>query len=156
MASAQYQYNDASSAPVVTTNIEYRNTGIILTVTPHINDNGLVSMELSQEVSEQAGDVIVGDQSYPSFFQRTVDTTLTVGHNQTIVIGGLIRENKSKGNAGVPGIYKIPIIGSLFGTRSDTQAKSELIILITPRVIVNLNDVDAVTEEFRSKVPNIW
>ena len=154
VASAQYQFNDASTQPVVTTNIEYRNTGIILNVTPHINENGLVSMEISQEVSEQAGEVIVGGQPYPSFFQRSVNTTLTVGHRQTIVIGGLIRENKSTGHAGVPAISKIPIIGWLFGTRSQTNSKSELIILITPRVIVNLNDVEVVTDEFRARVAN--
>lgn len=154
LASSQYQYNDASNAPVVTTNIEYRNTGIILDVTPHINENGLVSMEISQEVSEVAGNVIVAGQSYPSFFQRNVTTTLTAGHRQTIVIGGLIRENQSSGQAGVPGISKIPIIGSLFGKQSQDKSKSELVILITPRVIVNLNDVDVVTREFRDRVPN--
>jgi general secretion pathway protein D len=154
VASAQYRYSDSSSQPVTTTNIEYRNTGIILDVTPHINESGLVSMEISQEVSEQEGEVIVAGESYPSFFQRTVNTTLTVSHNQTIVIGGLIRENRSTGKSGVPGINKIPIIGSLFGTDSESSSKTELIILITPRVIVNLNDVDLVTEGFKSKIPN--
>ena len=155
IANAQYQYNDASSAPVVTTNIEYRNTGIILTVTPHINENGMISMEVSEEVSEVAGDMVVGSQTYPTFFQRTVKTALTVGHNQTIVIGGLIREKSSDGESGVPGIRKIPIIGSLFGTRSGSSSKTELIILITPRVIVNLADVEAVTNGFRATVPNV-
>jgi len=156
VASAQYQFNDASTQPVVTTNIEYRNTGIILDVTPHINENGLVSMDIRQEVSEQSGDVIVGGQPYPSFFQRSVQTTLTAGHAQTIVIGGLIRENKSTGQAGVPAISKIPIIGPLFGTNSRTNSKSELIILITPRVIINLTDVEKVTEDFKARVPNVY
>ncbi|PIE67742.1 MAG: type II secretion system protein GspD [Deltaproteobacteria bacterium] len=155
LASSQYQHNDSGNAPVVTTNIEYRNTGIILNVTPHINENGLVSMDISQEVSEVAGNVIVAGQSYPSFFQRNVTTTLTAGHRQTIVIGGLIRENQSSGQTGVPGISQIPIIGSLFGKQSQDNSKSELVILITPRVIVNLNDVDVVTREFRNRVPNV-
>ena len=154
VASAQYQFNDASAQPVVTTNIEYRNTGIILDVTPHINENGMVSMEISQEVSEVAGEVLVGGQLYPSFFNRSVTTTLTVGHRQTVVIGGLIRENKASGQSGVPFISKLPIIGPLFGTNSRSNSKAELIILITPRVIVNLNDVEVVTEEFKNRVPN--
>lgn len=155
VASSEYTYTSGSE-PVLTTNIEYRNTGIILDVTPHINENGLVSMDISQEVSEQAGNVVVGGTTYPSFFNRNVNTTLTVGHNQTIAIGGLMRENKSKGMAGVPGISKIPIIGHLFGTQSQSSSKSELIILITPRVIVNLNDVDAVTSNFKAKVPRAF
>lgn len=156
VASASYEYANSSSDAVVTTNIEYRNTGIILSVTPHINENGLVSMDVKQEVSEQAGDVTVAGKTYPSFFQRAVNTTLTVGHNQTIVIGGLIRENKSTGKSGAPIISKIPIIGSLFGTDSRTKSKSELIILLTPRVIVNLADVETVTSEFKSRVPNAY
>jgi general secretion pathway protein D len=135
----------------VQTTVEYRNTGIILNVTPYINENGMVTMDISQEVSEQAGDVTVGDQTYPSFFKRTVKTNLTVGHDQTIVIGGLIRENQSHGKSGVPFLTKIPLIGYLFGRNTLSNNKTELIVMITPRVIVNLGDVDAVTEDFSKR-----
>jgi len=141
-----------NNSGVISTNVQYRNTGIILTVTPHIKENGMVTMELSQEVSEQSDPVPVGGELMPSFFQRRVDTTLTVKHNQTIVIGGLIRESKSKGTSGVPVLSPIPGIGFLFGKKTDALEKNELIILITPRVINTLEDVDAVTEEFKRKV----
>ena len=137
---------------LVTTNIQYRNTGVILTVTPHITENGLVSMDVRQEVSDQSENVQAGGQTYPSFFQRSVNTTLTVKHNQTIVLGGLIKENKSDGRSGVPILNRIPILGFLFGKKSRSTTKTELIILITPRVIASLDDVDAVTEEFKKKI----
>jgi general secretion pathway protein D len=141
-----------TESDLVSTNIQYRSTGVILTVTPHINENGLVSMEISQEVSDQSENVQAGGESYPSFFERSVNTTLTVKHNQTIVMGGLIKENKSDGRTGVPILNRIPILGFLFGKKSKTITKAELIILITPRVITSLEDVDAVTAEFKKKV----
>ena len=155
VASAQYQYN-SDSEPMLQTNIQYRNTGIILTVTPHINEYGLVSMDISQEVSNQLEDnVKVGNSSLPAFFKRSVNTSLTVKHGQTIVIGGLIRETKNKGYAGVPCLGNMPVLQYLFGNKSNSIDKTELIILITPRVIATLEDVDAVTEAFKNKVGNI-
>ena len=149
VVSSTYALTESS---LVSTNIQYRSTGVILTVTPHINENGLVSMEITQEVSDQSENVQAGGESYPSFFERSVNTTLTVKHNQTLVMGGLIKENKSGGRTGVPILNRIPILGFLFGKKSASITKSELIILITPRVITSLDDVDAVTEEFKKKV----
>lgn len=152
VASARYDYTNNGGSPLVQTNIEYRNTGIILSVKPQINSRGMVNLEISQEVSEKSGDVVVGGQSYPSFFQRSVTTSLTVGHNQTIAIGGFFRENKSEGKSGVPYLQEVPFIGSLFGNQSKSLDKNELIILITPRVIVDMEGVEAVTRDFRKKI----
>ncbi|MCK4391149.1 MAG: type II secretion system secretin GspD [Desulfobacterales bacterium] len=154
VASAQYQFT-AGEEPVLQTNIQYRNTGVILGVTPHINERGLVSMDITQEVSEQAGDIVVAGQSYPSFFKRSVNTTLTVGHAQTIVIGGLISETKDDSVSGVPCLVDLPAFRWVFGTEKTSIRKTELIILITPHVIASLDDVDAVTEEFKSKVGSV-
>ncbi len=151
VASAEYQY-DAGTEPVIQTNIQYRNTGVILTVTPHINEYGLVSMDVSQEVSEQSESVQVGTTTSPSFFKRSVQTTLTVKHGQTIVIGGLMREIESKGFSGVPCIGDIPLLQYIVGKKKKSKEKTELIVLITPHVIANLDEVDAVTEEFKNKV----
>ncbi len=154
VSSAEYQYTSGTE-PVLETNIEYRNTGIILSVTPHINEHGLVTMEISQEVSEQSENVQVGDKNYPSFYNRSVNTTLTVKHSQTIVIGGLIKETRSDGASGAPWLVDIPVIRFLFGKETKSISKTELIIMITPRVITSLEDVDAVTEEFKAKVGNV-
>jgi len=145
----------SSGTTISTTSIEYRDTGVILYVTPHINDRGLVTMDISEEVSELESEVEVAGQKYPSFFKRTVKTTLTVKHGQTIVIGGLIRDKEDEDITGVPCLIKIPVIRYMFGEWSETVEKIELIVLITPRVVADLDDVDAVTQEFKQKVRNV-
>ena len=140
---------------VTTTTVQYRDTGVLLAVTPHINERGLVTMDVFQEVSEQSADVVVAGDAFPSFFKRVVQTSLTVQHGQTIVLGGLIRENKSKTSSGVPWLARLPIIGFIFGQTQDAFDKTELIILLTPKVIVDLEDVDIVTDEFKSKVNSV-
>ncbi len=145
----------SSGTTISTTSIEYRDTGVILSVIPHINANGMVTMDISQEVSDLDADVQVADYKYPSFFKRTVKTTLTVKHGQTIVIGGLIRDKEEEDISGVPCLIDIPVVRYLFGQEKKTTEKIELIVLITPRVVVNLDDVDRVTEEFKQKVKNV-
>ncbi len=151
VASAQIRYDNDDTGAKTQTNIQYRNTGIILNVTPHINEYGLVSMEVSQEVSEQSNAVEVGGTAYPSFFKRSVQTSLTVNSGQTIALGGLIRETSGKGKDGIPGLSKLPLVGWLFGSQKDESVKSELIILLTPKVIATPDAIDAITEEFTRK-----
>jgi general secretion pathway protein D len=153
---ATTEYTVTTNAdPILETSIQYRDTGVILTVTPHINESGLVTMDISQEVSEQSANVSVAGNSYPSFYKRSVNTTLTVKHGQTLVIGGLIKETGSDSMAGVPCLIGIPFIRYLFGKDKQGTSKTEMIVMITPRVIVNLEDVDAVTEEFKAKVSRV-
>ncbi|WP_373499503.1 type II secretion system secretin GspD [Desulfococcus sp.] len=152
LATTQFQYSATDENPIFQTTIQYRDTGIILEVTPRINDRGLVSMDIRQEISDQAGGVSVGGQEYPSFFERVVQTTLTVKDDQTIVLGGLMTEKRDQGDSGVPFFKDLPYLGYLFGKKQDSTIKTELIILLTPRVIVSLDDVDAVSREFRTKV----
>lgn len=154
VASSNYEYT-SSENPVIATNIQYRDTGVILMVTPHINERGLVTMDISQEVSEASDNVKVAGKDYPSFYKRNIATTLTVKHGQTIVIGGLIKETRSDTAQGTPCLVSIPVIRYLFGKDSKSTNKTELIVLITPRVVVDLEDVDAVTEEFKKKVDKV-
>ena len=137
---------------VLETKVEYRNTGVILDVTPHINEHGLVTMDVSQEVSNVGELVKVASQDYYTFNKRKVTTSLTVKHNQAIVIGGLISDTKNDAASGVPWLVKIPLLRWLFGTETTNVSKSELIVMITPRVITSLDDVDAVSEEFKKKI----
>lgn len=154
VASAQYLF-DSGPQGVTQTNIQYRDTGIILSVTPRISDTGMVSMEITQEVSETGDGVDVGGQSFPSFRERKVNTSLTVGDGQTLFMGGLMRERKSRGNSGVPYLSRIPVLGFLFGRDTSASEKSELILMITPRVVRGLQEMDAISEEFEEKVGNI-
>ncbi|MCX5839681.1 MAG: type II secretion system secretin GspD [Deltaproteobacteria bacterium] len=139
---------------VLETKVEYRNTGVILDVTPHISEQGLVTMDISQEVSNVGELLKVADKDYYSFNKRKITTSLTVKHNQTIVIGGLISSTKSDAATGVPWLVNIPLIRWLFGTETTNASKAELIVMITPRVITSLDDVDAVSEEFKKKIGN--
>jgi len=155
VATSSYQYTTDEN-PILSSDIEYRDTGVMLTVTPHINELGLVTMEIDQEVSEKAENIDVGGESYPSFFKRTAQTTLTVQSGQTIVIGGLIKETKSEGAVGIPWFVSVPVLNFLFGKTSDTIEKNELIIMISPYVIAQMDDVDAVTKEFKGKLNTLF
>lgn len=154
VASTSYT-STTTTSDILETNIQYRDTGVILTVTPHINEGGLVTMDISQEVSEQSTDVAVAGKAYPSFYKRSINTTLTVKHGQTLVIGGLIKETESDSMAGVPWLSRIPLLRYFFGKDIKGKSKTEMIVMITPRVIINLEDVDAVTEEFKKKVSKV-
>jgi len=145
----------SSGSTISETAIEYRDTGVILSVTPHINDRGLVTMDINEEVSDLDKDVNVAGQNYPSFFKRIVTTTLTVRHGQTIAIGGLIKDRESDNISGVPCLIDIPVVRYLAGMNTKGTEKIELIVLLTPRVVANLDDVDAVTEEFKQKARNV-
>jgi general secretion pathway protein D len=96
----------------------------------------------------------VAGKDYYTFNKRLIKTSLTVKHNQAIVIGGLIRNSKTEATSGVPWLINIPLIRWLFGTEKTKASKSELIVMITPRVITSLDDVDAVSEEFKKKIAN--
>ena len=150
VASSSYQYTNEKD--VISTNIEYRDTGVILSVTPHINSNGIVTMDIDQEVSKQANDVSVAGKSYPSFAKRHIDTSLTVKNGQTIVLGGLISSESNNTDKGTPWIVDIPILRYLFGKESRHDRRVELIVLLTPRVVTSLNDVDTITNDFKLKV----
>jgi general secretion pathway protein D len=140
---------------VLETSVEYRDTGVILDVTPHINEYGLVTMDISQEVSNVGALIKVAGEDYYSFDTRKILTSLTVKHNQSIVIGGLISNQKKDAASGVPWLLKIPIIRWLTGTEKNEEKRSELIVMITPHVITSLEDVDAVSEEFKHKVEDV-
>jgi len=152
--STSYTYVD-DGENVMETSVEYRDTGVILDVTPHINEYGLVTMDISQEVSNVGSLVKVAGKDYYSFDRKKILTSLTVKHNQSIVIGGLISSKKTDSVSGVPWLVKIPIIRWFTGSETKNESRSELIVMITPRVITSLEDVDAVSEEFKQKIAGI-
>jgi len=135
--------------------IEYRDTGIILTVTPYINDQGLVKLEVNQEVSNVDTTTVVEGINSPVFFKRVATTSLTVQDGQSVLIGGLISQTKTRNRSGVPGLSRLPVIGWLFGYYEDSVNKTELMLLLTPRVIEHIEEADLVTAEFRQKVQSL-
>lgn len=146
-----------STAPatgVIEGSIEYKDIGIILSVTPRISDGGLVSMEISIENSTvNASAIPLGNlQNVPVFGKKTAKTILSVMEGQTIVLGGLIADSKEKITSGIPLLSKIPIIGALFGFQTYEKKRDELILLMTPHIISDQFKSDDVTREFKEKV----
>ncbi len=135
------------------TSIQYRDTGVLLTVTPHINSSGLVKIELVQEVSE-TGTKDEELNAY-SFLNRKAQTSLVVEDGQTIILGGLMRSKMDTSGSGIPFLRRIPVLGYLFGGTSKDLDKTELIFLITPRVISTRAEADAITKEFSQRVESM-
>lgn len=151
MTTRQQQSTDNPDAPIVN-NVEYRDTGVILQVTPRISPDGQVNLDIRQQVSN----VVAGteDRSNPTISQREIGTTVSVASGQTVILGGLISQSQSSGRSGVPVLRDIPVVGNLFSGVSDSDQRTELVILITPKVIRNAVDAKAVAEEFRSRLQN--
>lgn len=142
---------------VIEGSIEYKDIGIIISVTPRISDGGLVSLEISIEKSTvNASAIPLGNlQNVPVFGKKTAKTILSVTEGQTIVIGGLIEESKEKIAKGIPLLSKIPLLGGLFGFQEYDKKTTELILLMTPHIISDFTQSNEVTQEFRDKVESI-
>ena len=141
-----------SNPPVTTTTVEYRDVGVILNFTPYINDEGTVTLEIDQEVSEISSTISTTAGGNPTFLKRSVQTTLIASSDQSIVLGGLVRERKSRSRDGIPFLYKIPLLGWIFGSRSDAFTRNELLIFITPRVIGSVEEGTRLSREFQERV----
>lgn len=145
-----------ATTPSSSTTIQYRNTGRILTIIPQVNSKGLVNLQIKAEVSARGDDVPFGSgETFPSFNTQDAETTAVVHDGETLVIGGLIGERKSKTRSGIPYLMNIPVFGRFFGTTSDETRRTELIMLITPHVIRNQNESRYVTDEFKAKVNSV-
>jgi general secretion pathway protein D len=138
---------------VVTNQVEYRSTGIILKVRPQINAKGLITLEIAQEVSNVSQTQATGTvQNSPTFDVRQAKTQLITGDNQTIVLGGLIREDIQRGAAGIPGVRRVPLLGPLFGSESSRKRRTELIVLITPHIVNTLEEGARITKEVEDRI----
>lgn len=133
--------------------VDYKDTGVLLEVLPRVNSGGLVNMEIKQEVID-VGDIDDATKQR-AFLQRSVASKVAVQSGQTLILGGLIRDNRIDRQRGLPVLYKIPVLGSLFGTTTQSTDRSELIVLITPRVVENTQEAIQVTDEIKRKMKQI-
>jgi general secretion pathway protein D len=154
IVTSEYRPLVAEADTATTQSVEYRSTGIILTVTPRINERGLVAMDIDQEVSKVDDTVNYGVDS-PVISNRMAQTSLVVQDGQTIIIGGLIIDSTGDARTGIPFLSDIPLLGYLFGYSKNNNAKLELILLLTPHVVTNFEEVDLVTNEMKSKMGNV-
>jgi general secretion pathway protein D len=138
---------------IQSSNVEYRDAGIILTVTPRISDKRVVALDVKQTVND------IGPQQPPSgspiINKREAETSVVLHDNQTLVMGGLIQTRRENSQTGIPGLSRIPIVGFLFGKTSELFKRTELLLLITPRVIGDPTEARELYEQIRAQRPEL-
>ncbi len=147
------QSTTTTDAPVINS-IDYRETGVILRVTPHVGSDGLVTMDLDQEVSGVSPTITTTGLNSPTFTERTVTSRIAIQDGQTIGLAGLISDNNQEGNSGLPGLKNIPILGALFGSQTNNRTREELLVLITPHVVRNQQQALDLTQDMQQQLPN--
>ncbi len=143
-----------SGAPVVNS-VNYQPTGVIMQVTPRVNSGGLVTLDVSQEVSDvdNSSPKASGIDS-PTFLERNVTSRIVVQDGQTVGLAGLIRDSATRGNAGIPWLKDVPVLGFLAGSQNNNRTRTELLVLITPHVLHDQRDARALTEDLRDQLIN--
>jgi general secretion pathway protein D len=133
--------------------IQYRNTGVQLRVTPSVQAQGVVTLQISQEVSEAQSNPTSGIDS-PIILNRTINTEVVAADKQTVLIGGLIQENTSSTVKKVPLLGDIPLLGFLFKTTTKGVNRTELVIILTPHIVRDTQQMeelrDAIVNSFES------
>jgi general secretion pathway protein D len=137
-------------APTVN-EVEYKNTGVILRVTPRVSANGTVNLEVEQEISNVLRNG-TEDSLTPTISQRRVKSAVSVTNGQTVVLAGLIQEQIERTKQGIPVIMDLPVVGNLVSTQSNRSDRTELIIFIKPQIIRDSVDAQLIAEELRLKV----
>jgi len=146
----------ASSSGLVTSNqIQYKDVGVKLEVTPRVNANGMVIMDIKQTVSDVDSSSF-GDTKSSSINKKEIDSSVAVHDSETIVLGGLIKETNTFNKGGIPLLHQMPWVGPLFGNTQNNKDKTELVILITPRVVKNKQDSRLISDEFKRKLTGIY
>ncbi len=145
------QSQDQTADAPILTQVEYRDTGIILRVRPRIGNGGRVTLDISQEVSDVAETDTSGIDS-PTIRQRKVQTSVALTDGQTLALGGLVQESDNLTRSEVPGLGRVPVVGNLFRSKDSRRGRTELLILIRPRVILSDGDANSATAYWRTKL----
>lgn len=151
-----------TSIPTVSTglsvanSIQYKDTGVTLSITPRVNANGMVIMDVKQVVSNVAKVLTTAAITSPTIQKKEIESSIAVNDGETIVLGGLIDDNNAETKSGIPLLQDVPYIGPLFGSTSFTRTKNELVVLITPRVVKTKQDSRLISDEFKRKLTGIY
>ena len=137
-----------------TRSVDYRKTGVTVNVTPTINAQGVVIMNIAQTNSNEVdgGTAVEGN---PQIFERSILTEVVAESGQTIIMGGLVSENVTDNDSGLPGLRSIPVLGGLFGTTTKEKVKTELVIMVTPRVISRTDQWENLINTFKNNIDSI-
>ncbi len=141
---------NSTDAPVVNS-VELKDTGVILSVVPHVNSSGRIMLDIQQEVSNVVKTTTSGIDS-PTIQQRKLSTRVMVNDNESLALGGLIQRRNSLTRSQVPLLGDIPIFGNAFKQKEDSIGKTELIIFIRPRIVRDVYEARDVTAEFRRQM----
>ena len=143
---------NTSLSSTTLSSVEYVQTGVILDVTPRINPGGLVYMDIQQQVSNADTSGVTATQPNPSISTRSISTQVAVQSGQTVLLGGLIKQDNAESTSSVPGLGNIPGLRWLFGSTSKSKDRTELIVLITPRLVAGSNQARQVTDDYRQQM----
>jgi len=136
-----------------TTTYQYKDTGVQLQVQPSVNAGDLVTMDINQSVTDVGDeDAVTGQRA---FLQRQISSKVAVRSGQAIVLGGLIKDNATTGKSGVPILHDIPVIGALFGATTTSSARTELLVVITPKVVRTDPEIREISEELRDRLKGL-
>jgi len=138
----------------ITQTVEYKDAGIILTVTPRIGEHGTVALDVKQEVND-VGENEPPPINSPRFRKREAETSVVLLNNQTLVLGGLIQNRRAFIRTGIPFLSRMPVFGYLFGSTEEKTEKTELLLLITPRVVGTALDSARLTDQMRRVTPEL-
>jgi general secretion pathway protein D len=141
----------ASSNTIVNT-VDYRNTGIILHVSPRVSSNGNVRLDIEQEISNVVPSTSSATSLTPTISERKVKSSISVANGQTVLLAGLIQDQRNESKSGIPILDDLKGIGDAFSNQDNTKSRTELIIFIRPQIIRDSLDAHAVAEELRSKL----
>ena len=139
---------------VTSNTVVYKNIGVILSVTPRIGENNMITLDVSQEVTSVIKAASAGLDT-PAFTARKASTSLVVENGRTIIIGGIIENKKEKVVKRVPVLHRIPLLGNLFQSREVITRKTELLLILTPTIVSNPEEADKVTKDFENKLKAI-
>lgn len=149
----QQQQSTTDSSNIIN-QVEFRQTGLVLDVTPRVSSSGLVTLDIVQETSNVVDNASTGSLT-PTISQRSLESSIAVQNGQTILLGGLIEANDRRGKTGTPVLSDVPLLGGLFGTRRNSSARTEIIVMLTPRVVRDPREVRNITEELRRRIANL-
>ena len=153
VVTAQQQSTVDSTANLIN-NVSYRDTGVLLEVTPRVNPGGLVTLEVSQEVSD-ASATTSSTVNSPTISTRKIESTVAVQNGEALILGGLIRDQGGSGGSGLPFLSNLPLVGWLFGQETETSKRTELVVVLVPTVVSDSSDNRRVVDSFRRKLEGL-
>lgn len=142
-----------SGNATTTQNFTLKDTGVLLKVKPRVNAGGLVVMEINQEVTDLGELDPVTNQN--TFLKRSIESSVAIKGGDTIILGGLIQDNSTNSNSGIPYLRRLPLVGPLFGFTNESGNRTELLVTISPRAINQYKDFERIGEEFREKMRGV-